>query len=346
MIRSTIFLFFFLAVAFTRALPAQGLAGSTTIDVDPSTNIVTATCDTDIDDGDYEAEVQCMITDGANNVIAQQGDVDHSGEGYAQVVLTVQGQPGTNYIATSSHEAVYNIVDPPEGPHGIIYFEDPYNFQYFEGEGIQTYPGYYEWYGPGPEIQTRRHAVIVGDTSRATAIAPEITLAFTGSKNSQDGLSFMLESGECSESLGPTTCAQWWYWNLEGSAVVTDDASKWTVQQTATTPISESGDTIDKSGNLHPFAFQSGGGPDGPNPEFLQTKSGTKTLFWIDAPGALYFGPDGNDIYDLNWDQDYSVKVCSTIVPSICGTASWYVKLRVTAGGILSPTSLAGYGNP
>ena len=37
------------------------------------------------------------------------------GQGYAQVVLTFQGQLGTNYTATSSHLAVSNITDLPEG---------------------------------------------------------------------------------------------------------------------------------------------------------------------------------------------------------------------------------------
>lgn len=85
-------------------------------------------------------------------------------------MLTFQGQPGTTYIASSSHLAIYNIVDLPEEPHGITYYEDPYNFEYFEAEGVQTYPDSYEWFGPGPEIQTREHVVHTGDTTAMVTI--------------------------------------------------------------------------------------------------------------------------------------------------------------------------------
>jgi len=52
---------------------AQGIIGSTVIDVDPATNIVTATCETEFD-GDsaayYEAVVYCVVNDTNGNSIA------------------------------------------------------------------------------------------------------------------------------------------------------------------------------------------------------------------------------------------------------------------------------------
>src|SRR5205823_6909415 len=204
-------LLFLVAITLTPYLSAQDLVGSTTLDIDPSTNIVTATCETDMYDGDYEASVQCWVVDGAENIVASQGYVDHGGQGYAQVVLTFQGQLGTNYIATASHVAIFNIVDLPSGPGQPTYYEDYYNYSYFEQGGAQTYPDYFDWYGPGPVVQVRKNNAHTGNTTKSAAIAPSLTMKFTDSKSPGDNLLFSA-GGVPSETLGRKDFPNYWSW--------------------------------------------------------------------------------------------------------------------------------------
>jgi hypothetical protein len=129
---------------------------------------------------------------------------------------------------------------------------------------------------------------------------------------------------------------------------VSDDASKWTVKQTKNS-IVYSRNTKDANGVLHPFSntLQFSNAPDGPDaPGRLQQASGSTTIFWIDAPGRNESGDDGNPIDSLTWVQNYTMNVCSTVLTSICSTQSWYVKLVVNPGGLLSPTaSIAALGS-
>jgi hypothetical protein len=55
-------------------------------------------------------------------------------------------------------------------------YEDPYNFSSFESGGIQDYPDYYDWYGPGPEEQTKIAGIRLGETW-ATETDPQIPTA-------------------------------------------------------------------------------------------------------------------------------------------------------------------------
>jgi hypothetical protein len=115
---------------------AQAVFGSTSIDIDPDTGNVTATCETDTDadaEAYYSAEVHCVVEDSNNNTIASGTATDDTGQGYAQVVLTFAGVPGTTYIATGMHEVkiTYTVeVDDPPQPI-VLRYDDMYNFGFF-----------------------------------------------------------------------------------------------------------------------------------------------------------------------------------------------------------------------
>ena len=234
-------------------------------------------------------------------------------------------------------------------------FDDEYNLESFIEEGLNTYENYYDWYGPGPETGDGLSNIDLGMTE-AIENYPKatITLTFTPGavKNSQDHLSFLSNnSTNCSETLGPKDCntgAEWWFYNLEGTVAVSDDASKWTVNQTKSS-IVYSGNTKDANGVLHPFSntLTFTNPLRRPRRRIFAESSWSKTIFWIDAPGRRNLGDDGNPIDSLNWIQNYTMKVCSTVITSICSTQSWYVKLVVNSGGLLSPTaSVAALGSP
>lgn len=333
---------------------AQNITGSTQLDIDQVSGSATATCETDLDydtQAYYAAEVNCSVMDSNGNRVAYGSYYDMSGQqGYAQVVLTFTTIPGTTYTATGSHYGEmllgdYTEPQPQQPPYFAFY--DYYNFSSFEGGVPQTYEGSYDWYGPGPEQKIRPSKIHTGNTNSNNARIPKITLAFTNPRNPQDMLKLVDDGKNCSENLGPKACPStgWYLYALEGSVIVNDDASKWTVKQTAGT-LNYSGYSKDSNGALHSFSNSLPGGPDGPDaPHFLQQNSGTKTIFWIDSPARRNIRDDGNNLDSITWVQNYSVKVCSLAVPSVCGGASWYVRLVVSPGGVLSPTSTAALGS-
>jgi hypothetical protein len=151
---------------FCRVSAAQNVYGSTTIDIDPSSGIVTATCETDLDgalDGNYYSQVTCSVTDQNGTVVASGSAADVDGDiGYAQAVLTFSGTPGSTYTATGFHHA-YAVLVTLQFLKTV--YEDPYNFSSFESGGIQEYPDYYDWYGPGPEEQTKIASIRLGETT-------------------------------------------------------------------------------------------------------------------------------------------------------------------------------------
>ncbi len=134
---------------------AQGIIGSTIIDIDPATNVVTVTCETDLD-GDseayYRAVVYCVVNDTNGNSIAGNRNTDTGGlNGYAQVVLTFQGVPGTTYFAEGMHSGqayvhYYTYTSP--------YYVDHYNFYAldfeFSADGSTPDTSWDEWFGQGP----------------------------------------------------------------------------------------------------------------------------------------------------------------------------------------------------
>ncbi len=132
----------------------------------PDSGIVTATCETDLDgalDGNYQAWVTCTVTDQTGTQIAFGGASDMDENGYAQVVLTFSGVPGSTYTATGINRAI--AVLEVEQFNKTLY-EDPYNMSNsFEEGPAAPFPDYFDWYGPGPEQQTKTASIRFGNTS-------------------------------------------------------------------------------------------------------------------------------------------------------------------------------------
>jgi hypothetical protein len=171
----------FVCLCFGRVGSAQNLVGSTTVDIDPDSGTVTATCETDADSGVqgyYIASVVCNVYDQNNNLIAEGSYMDTPQQGYAQVVLTFTGVPGNTYTAIGHHQVrtiVEDVIDsPPHQPSQAEYF-DEFNFESFEGDP-QIYPDDYDWDGPGPELDTIVRLIGTGETTE-TATDPQIPTA-------------------------------------------------------------------------------------------------------------------------------------------------------------------------
>jgi hypothetical protein len=215
----------FICLCCVRASMAQALYGSTSIDIDPDTGAVTATCETDTDsytDAYYSAEVYCVVEDSNNNAIASGLSTDTAGQGYAQVVLTFTGVPGTTYIATGTHEVkiTYRVeVDDPPQPIFLGY-DDVYNFGFFS-ENPQTYDDFYEWDGLGPETGTRSSIQRTGNT-KATAV--DIKIVFTGQNTALNDTTQSAVVGQqialtASYSLPAGITVQSQSWSVPGTTV-------------------------------------------------------------------------------------------------------------------------------
>src|SRR5271170_7358062 len=92
-----------------RVSSAQNAYGTATIDIDQDSGTVTATCETDLDgalDGNYNAWVTCSVTDQNGNQVANGSDADDGTNGYAEVVLTFAGTPGSTYTVTGINHAI------------------------------------------------------------------------------------------------------------------------------------------------------------------------------------------------------------------------------------------------
>lgn len=163
---------------------AQSISGSTTITVDATTLMVTATCETDLDGyswGVYNPSVACTLKDGAGTTLAMDSHLDVEDESSAQVILEFQGTAGTAYVATGKHYAWMAIqaYDPDlEGtgpPSAFLYHWDAYNFSsYIENGPPDPYPYFnnFYWFGPGPEVYTKAPKLTFGPTSAGDCTAP------------------------------------------------------------------------------------------------------------------------------------------------------------------------------
>jgi hypothetical protein len=195
----------------------------------------------------------------------------------------------------------------------------------------------------GPSFTTTASPAAAAETESSCDEAPPqlpsaiISMHFIGSKNPLDRLQNLLAPYECSENLGPVNCPNDWLWNLEGTVIVTDDVTKWTVQQKIV-----SGTTTymfrDSAGALQQATFTDTPGPDGPNPGFLQQNSGLPIIFWIDGPGFSKETVSNHTVDSGISTSVYSVSVCSKIYTSICATKSWTVKLVIDPGQVLDDT--------
>jgi len=214
-----------LAVLSCFPLLAQGsISGSTTIQIDPSTNIVTAACETilngEADTGYYAARVTCVVVDSSGNTLpsgaySDDGDVN----GYADVILTFTGVPGATYTATGGHTAGLTVpFDAPIGqPQGLNF--DPLNFYNYVESPTQTFQDGYDWLGPGPEVTTRLKTLHIGNTiasATASACPTSVTL------NSLTPISITTDSnlrtgyGAMASMLANPTTIDW------SSAVITE----------------------------------------------------------------------------------------------------------------------------
>ncbi len=140
---------------------AQSVIGSTTLDLDQSSGMVTATCETDIDadvQAFYEAEVECKVKDSNGKEVATGLYLDKNGvQGYAQVVLTFKGVPGTTYKATGGHmiETIFSSGEPSLGQPSERLYYDPFDFSRLDADH-ERYAILYEWVGHGLDLQRPR----------------------------------------------------------------------------------------------------------------------------------------------------------------------------------------------
>jgi hypothetical protein len=99
------------------------------------------------------------------NEIAFGTATDSVGTGYAQVVLTFAGVPGTTYEVVGKHwetALIRQNFNVPGLPRGFE-FDDVFNFQSLEGE-TQPFPDSYDWFGPGPETPSGISKINLGYT--------------------------------------------------------------------------------------------------------------------------------------------------------------------------------------
>jgi hypothetical protein len=154
-------LLFASVVSLSSALTSMAQAtGNAALDIDLTSGMVVATCETDLDasvQAFYRAEVKCKVTDASGKEITSSQQVDENGtQGYALVVLTLMGVPGTTYTVTASHEVEAVLQTHPEAVFELLGKTidfDPFNFGSFD-KLHQTYQGMYEWFGSG--IGSRR----------------------------------------------------------------------------------------------------------------------------------------------------------------------------------------------
>jgi hypothetical protein len=182
-----------------------------------------------------------------------------------------------------------------------------------------------------------------------------VTLNFIGNKSGGDNLSFLKSGAECSESLGAKDCTSatgYWLWNLEGTGVVTDDASNWTVVVSLLSS-HYNGFYRDSNNNLQPFSCSPPPNPtDGPRLDYLQQPGGQKTIFYIDGPG-LFHGTNPSNPCQLGSSPVDSVTdvfnfqvTFTSKVSSVVSTTKYFVKIVVPPGGKLDFTkTIAGMGN-
>lgn len=175
---------------------AQTVTGTTTVDLDPQTGMITATCETDLDadaQAYYGAQVTCALKDGDDTVLAVGNYADHQGAlGYAQVVLTYQGVPGNIYFATGTHLGFLTLGSDPVEGQPQTYF-DYYNIAAFNDyflEGNSFFPTTYSFTGPGPQQERRSDTVKGANTvDQAAYPLPSATVAirFAGNISANDG---------------------------------------------------------------------------------------------------------------------------------------------------------------
>jgi hypothetical protein len=184
----------------------------------------------------------------------------------------------------------------------------------------------------------------VGGSTVATTAPPlaTISIKFSGAKSSS--LTFPA-STTCSQSLGVFSCSTDWAYNLEVQAVVSDDASKWTISQTEES--SRVKGTYTDSAGQHAFnTTQSIACPpcDGPLSGFFQQTSGQTNIFYIDAPTINKTLLPGESVFNATRVSNFTAHFCSTVVPTACYTQPYFIKIVVNGSILDTANSTAGLG--
>jgi hypothetical protein len=338
---------FFLALLclLPLAARAQNIYGTSSITIDPSTNTGAADCETDFDDevdtGYYAAGVGCSVMDSNGTTVASGSYTDENDvAGEAAVTLTFSATPGFTYTVIGLHTAKITVPnDSPEDPRTITY-ADEYNFLHYAETPEQPTSDQYQWFGPGPLMENRTQILHFPATTAIAIATPQIMINFTGSKSSQDSLTFS-KGGVCSESLGPTQCSDYFRYSYEGEVDV-PQASQWTVSQTLLGL--RTNDTYSDGTSSNTTEPQQ---PDGPQQAFLQTMNG-EPVFWLDSPATPTTVKDTTGksftVVNSTTAMNFSVKVCSTVITSVCATDNYFVKI-VVLNGVLSGGTTAGQGS-
>lgn len=178
-------------------------------------------------------------------------------------------------------------------------------------------------------------------STNATVEEPtvNITVSFNNQLSPGDNLNFESDNaGECTEKLGPVTCNAsipgFWFYNIEGKGVVSDNASNWTVTQTIVSGRA-AGNTKNSSGTLVPFDTSVTPGPDAlTNSTNLQQTAGQTIIYWIDGPGIGQVVMS-NPVDSVTLVQNFQTMFCSTVSSGDCSSVNWYEKIVVDPGGIL-----------
>ena len=119
---------------------AQNVGISSDVEIDSSSGMVTATCETNLDESAetyYTAKVGCTLTDGSGNNLASGDQV--SSQGDAVVVLQIQGVAGTTYVVNGSHSVQMNYKEEAQdkydqpGPDRNLEFIDEFNYGSLDG---------------------------------------------------------------------------------------------------------------------------------------------------------------------------------------------------------------------
>ena len=182
-----------------------------------------------------------------------------------------------------------------------------------------------------------------------------ITVHFNGSLAPGDSLSFSNVAQTCSSTLGLKDCStkypSTWVWNVEIEADVYDDAANYTVSQGVTGQTT--GYYKASNGSLQSFSTSTNkpAPQDNPPSAVLQQTSGTKVIFWLDAPGrgTVYTDPNNSQnsgpIDSMTDVKNFTSSICTNANPSKCWSVNWYTEIIVKSGGTLDTVnSAAGFG--
>ncbi len=128
-----------------------GAHGYTSIDYDEATNIVTAYSETDVDyelSGNYQTNVQLVVSKSTGGVAASGSARDNSNFGYAEVLLNFAGEAGITYTAVGRHNVNVTLYDYYDYAPYQEFYHDEYYLSYYLGENVYE-PWFHFFESPG-----------------------------------------------------------------------------------------------------------------------------------------------------------------------------------------------------